>query len=88
MKRLLHEVHSHTDDIQCLQGGQAPDASVPPVDQGFNIRPMWEPPQGGEGGHQDVLEIMNSYCLTRQDWESIYDLCKFQRVSGRSLWTC
>lgn len=84
MKRLLHEVHSHAMTSNAFKADSAGmRCDYLPLIKDLTSRPMWEPPQGkGKEGIEDVMEIMNSYCLTRQDWESIYDLCKFPKGVG------
>ena len=84
MKRLLHEVHSHAVTSNVFKAdGAGMRCDYLPLIKDLTTRPMWEPPQGkGKEGIEDVMEIMNSYCLTRQDWESIYDLCKFPKGVG------
>mmetsp|Transcript_1845 Transcript_1845/g.7158 ORF Transcript_1845/g.7158 Transcript_1845/m.7158 type:complete len:864 (+) Transcript_1845:62-2653(+) len=84
MKRLLHEVHSHAMTSNAFKADSAGmRCDYLPLIKDLTSRPMWEPPQGkGKEGIEDVMEIMNSYCLTRQDWESVYDLCKFPKGVG------
>ena len=84
MKRLLHEVHSHAATSNVFKAdGAGMRCDYLPLIKDLTTRPMWEPPQGkGKEGIEDVMEIMDAYCLTRADWESVYELCKFPKGVG------
>ena len=75
-KRLLMELHSH-----CVAGGtfKADSASLRgeyvPLFKSLITQPL---KTSGKEGIPLVMERMDAYSLTRQDWDSVQDLSKFK----------
>ena len=80
-RRLLHELHSHaTTSNEFKADSAAMRDSYLPLLKVMTTRPMKGEAMGGKDkeGIQEVMEVMDGYCLTRADWESMQDLCKFK----------
>ena len=80
-RRLLQEVHSHaTTSGEFKADSAALRESYMPLLKQMTTRPMKSEAAGGKEkeGIPEVMEVMDSYCLTRTDWESIQDICKLK----------
>ena len=86
-KRLLREIHAHATSASSGEdaGGFKADAAALreaylPVLKTIITAPMRSHAMGGreKEGIEEVMATMDAYSLTRADWESVQDICKFR----------
>ena len=83
-RRLLQEIHAHATSAGGADGFKADGAALRegylPLLKMLITAPMRSAVMGGKEkeGIAEVMEVMNAYSLTRGDWESVQDICKFK----------
>ena len=74
--RVLSEVHSH---VQCSQHCQADRLSLLMEYLSLFRRKLTGPLiREGKEGIAEVVQLMDEYCLTRADWDQVFELTKFK----------